>query len=572
MKNLSTKKLALIITAAIVALILIIAAIAFVVYAVTNDIYFDYTTTNLSDYVTLSKPIKDFELNVDFADPHYEIDIETSKINMLCEDKPTDIWIEGSEGTWTINPGDVVYIWYRGCVIVDGEEHWLDGMTNISDTYYNKHESHGLEIGSNGFVPGFELGLVNKVTTDFDDFEIIKEGSVLKLYEEEGVQTVAYVSYKKGDTEVKQERVDLTLSDDEIDSKYGAGFKMQLLTMYIGTDKKVAEFKTKLDDKDVTYTNLTVNIVTKNEDKGLRLENIYFPYDYTNDETLRNLDAVFYVYFDKIDRYYQEKPEFDEEYLKKKIEDEDIAVTLEKLEEYEGETLVDKYDAYARELLEKLSKSERDSAVANAIWNYYSTNAKFDKKDLPMSKLDEVYYELVYELYDQYESSGGYYNYTQYESFEEYATAYCGITSSSDYYYYEDGWKYVVWEEAEKVVKEKILVFYILREANAIPGEAEFNKLLDGEKQAYVDQYLDQYIEEWFSAKGGSKDDYTDAEWEQFKKDRSDDLVAYYGEDNFKERVYYALLSEQMLKWAEDGEIVIHDLSNRNNFQTEATK
>ena len=118
------------------------------------------------------------------------------------------------------------------------------------------------------------------------------------------------------------------------------------------------------------------------------------------------------------------------------------------------------------------------------------------------------------------------------------------------------------------MVKEKILVFYILREANAIPGAIEFNKRLDEVKQSYVDQYLDQYIEEWFSALGGSKDDYTEAEWEQFKKDRSDDLVAYYGEENFKEKVYYALLSEQMIKWAESEEIKIHTLDTRHNYGT----
>ena len=569
MKNVSQKNLALIITAAIVALVLIIAAIAFTVYAITNDIFFDYTTTDLKNYVTLSK-YTGFELNVDIAEPHYETDIEISKINMLCEDKPTDAYIKGSEGAWYINPGDVVYIWYRGCVIVDGEEVWLDTMTNISDTYYNKHESTSLEIGSNGFVPGFELGLVGQKTTDFDDLEIIKEGSVIDLYSEEG-QTVAYISYKKGTTEVKQERVDLTLADTEIDAKYGAGFKTMLLGLDIGVKKE--EYKTTIGETEVTYTNLTVNIVSKNEDKGLKIEDVYFSYDY-GDSTLRNLDAVFYVYFDKIDRYYKDTVEFDEEYLKKKIEDKDIAISIEDLENnYEGETLVDKYDAYARELLEKIHKSEYESAVASAIWNYYSTNAKYDKKELPVSKVDEIYYELVYELIDKYETDGGYlyddyYGYQYYESLEEYANAYYGIDSYSDYYYYEDGWKYAVLDQAELLVKEKILVFYILREANAIPGAIEFNKRLDEVKQSYVDQYLDQYIEEWFSALGGSKDDYTEAEWEQFKKDRSDDLVAYYGEENFKEKVYYALLSEQMIKWAESEEIKIHTLDTRHNYST----
>ena len=171
MKKLSQKNLALIITAAIVALVLIIAAVAFVVYAVTNDIYFDYTTTNLKNYVTLSK-YNGFDLNVDIAEPHYEIDIETSKINMLRDDKPTDVWVKNSDGQWIINPGDVVYIWYRGCVIVDGEEVWLDTMTNIRDTYYNKHESTSLEIGSNSFIPGFVDGMIGLVPGEMTEVHV----------------------------------------------------------------------------------------------------------------------------------------------------------------------------------------------------------------------------------------------------------------------------------------------------------------------------------------------------------------------------------------------------------------
>lgn len=570
MKNLSTKKLALIITAAVVALVLIAAVIFFVVHAVTNDIFFDFKTTKLSDYVTLNT-YRDFDLNVDIAEPHYDIDIETSKINMLREDKPKDVWVKGSEGTWNINPGDVVYIWYRGCVIVDGEEIWLDTMNNIRDDYYNIHESYGLEIGSNGFIPGFELALVGQKTTDFDDLEIIKEGKV-----SDADATVAYISYKKGTTEVKQERVEIT--EDKIagiNEKYGAGFYEKIMGLDLGV--KEGEFKTTIGETEVIYTNLTVNIVTKNEDKGLLIENIYFSYDY-KDATLRNLDAKFYVYFDKIDRYYQDTVEFDEEYLKKKIEDKDIAITLEELQNnYEGETLIDKYDAYARKLLKKLHESEYDNAVANAIWNYYSTSAKFDKKNLPTAKVDEIYYELVYDLYDKYESEGGYlYNqytgYQYYETFEEYATAYCGINSYSEYYYYEDGWKYVLYDQAEKMVQEKILMFYILREANAIPKGEEFTKRLDKVKQSYVDQYLDQYIEEWFSAMGGSKDDYSEAEWEKFKKERSDDLVNYYGEAKFEEKLYYELLSEQMIKWAEEDVIRISTLDERHNYKKPETK
>ena len=71
---------------------------------------------------------------------------------------------------------------------------------------------------------------------------------------------------------------------------------------------------------------------------------------------------------------------------------------------------------------------------------------------------------------------------------------------------------------------------------------------------------------------GGSKDDYSEAEWEKFKKERSDDLVNYYGEAKFEEKLYYELLSEQMIKWAEEDVIRISTLDERHNYKKPETK
>ena len=78
--------------------------------------------------------------------------------------------------------------------------------------------------------------------------------------------------------------------------------------------------------------------------------------------------------------------------------------------------------------------------------------------------------------------------------------------------------------------------------------------------------------DEWKAHKKTMQDKYSAEEWEQFKKDRSNDLVEYYGEENFKEKVYYSLLSEQMVKWAKDGDIKINTLNERNNYKKAETK
>lgn len=451
----------------------------------------DYLTSDLTKYISFSEDYKNINLNINIAKPHYDIDVEVSKIAMLCKDKPTEAWVKGSTGNHKINPGDVVYIWYRGYIIEDGKEVYMDGMSNIGGTYSNKYESYPLEIGSNSFVPGFELGLVGQMTSDFDDLEIIKEGNVL-----ETEASVAYISYRNSTTYGKQERVDLTLSSAEIDAKYGVGFYEKLLSMDIGV--KEYEYRTTIDEKEVTYTNLTVDIVTKNEDKGLKVEGIYFPYDYYYTE-LQNADAVFYVYFDKIDCYYEETPVLDDEYVKAKIESKDIDITLDEFNAYEGDTLVEKYNSYAKDVLDKTYEAEYNRMVSEAAWEYILSIANIEK--YPTKNVDAVYYEYAVWLNHLYTTTGGqiynpYYGTQTYTNFNTFANAYLGIDSHSEYYFYgTEAWRYCLYDDISKdAVKEKMAIFYILRAENLLPDEATFESKIEEVKEKCLDWYNNEYL------------------------------------------------------------------------------
>lgn len=545
MKKISPKKLVIIITAAIVGLALLVLGIVSIVNYVKNDSGFNYLKSDLTKYIEFTGDYKNFDLNIDIAEPR-DIDIDVTIINMLCEDKPAKPWLKESTANFTIKPGDVVYIWYRGYLLDDeGNPIEVAGMSNFASS-----TPHALEIGSNGFVPGFELDLVGKKTGDSGKFEKITSGTG-----DSG--SVAYVSFTK--TTFKDDgtsnkttgsSVRIDLSDTTVDEKYGEGFTEKIKSIIIGTK---VEFKSKIDGKDVTYTDLTVDFVTnceKDAEKGPIKVNCYFPYDYSNNTDLRNEDAVFEVYIEKADFYYEEMPEFNDEYLKKKIEDKDIAVTVEKLEEYEGETLVDKYRAYAKELMQKIYEAEYDSLVETAIWEHYAEIAKVKK--YPTSKVDETYFDYAGELQNLYMSNGGrIYNqytgsYDTHDTFNAYANAYLGITSYSEYYYYgETAWQYAVYDMAEDFVKERLILYYIMRYENIMPSKEALAEEVELIKDEYLEEYIDQYLEN----ESKTEADYPGEKWDEFKAERAKEIFSYYDDAHFEERAYYSLAAEAIIEW-----------------------
>lgn len=535
--KLDKKKLAIIITAAVVALTLIITGIIYLVDAIQRDVFFDYLKSDLSQYIEFTEDYKDFELNIDIAKPH-DIDFEVTKLNMLCGDKPTTPWIKGSQNSLIIKPGDVVYIWYRGYLVGDdGETTEVDGMCNFSGD-----EPYALEIGSNGFIPGFELGLLGQKTGAHNKFVKITSGAV----NEEQIVYIGY-SVTEGESTSKTTKSDIRieLSSDDIDENYGEGFKEKLLSLTIGTK---VDFETTLGEKTLKYTNLNVSYATECENDYFEVD-CYFPYDYSNAD-LRNEDARFEVYIAKIDCYYEQMPEFDDEYLKKKIEDGDIAVTLEKLDEYEGETLVDKYEAYAKELMEKVYESEYKSLVESAVWSHYSEISKVKK--YPTAKVDDKYYSYATEIYNLYLSNGGqiynsyYGSYDSYDTFDEYANAYLGINSYSEYYYYgTTAWQYYVYDMAREFVKERLVLYYIMREEGLVPSDDFLKSEIEIVKQEYVDEYVDQYL----TNEDKTKDDYTEEEFEKFTEDRRKEILSYYGDTHFEERVYYNIMADNIVNW-----------------------
>lgn len=529
-KVISQKNLAVIITAGILVVILGAAGIFMMVDAISRDVGFDYIKADLSKYVEFTGDYKNFTVNVDIAKPH-DIDVDVSILNMIYSDRDSTPKYDGAVVTSpiTITAGDQVHIWYRGYLIGDdGEKIVVPGMSN-----FGNDKSYDLGIGSNGFIPGFEYNLIGVNTAGYSKFVKITEGAISE-------NQVAYISYTRTKGESKTDKITestlrVVLSED-IDSTFGAGFKEKLLGLKVG--EKV-DLVAKLGETQYNYTDLTVNFVTECETNPIVVET-YFPYNYGKTE-LRNETAYFEVYVEGVVVY--DTPEFNDEYLKKKIDDKKLNVTLDELNAFEGATLVDKYRAYSENKMMELYEEEYKALVDQQIWEYYGKISKAIK--YPQSKVDEIYDDYINDIYSQFISTGGYiYNsalgqYKTYDSFEAFAPVYLGASSST--------WKTVVYNQSKDFVKERMVLFYILKTENLLPTEAEFKAEYDKIVQDYVDDAIEQYLDYY----GKTREDYTDEEYEDVVKKCEDMVFSSFNKEHLEIRAYYTILARTTIDWPE---------------------
>ncbi|MBO5945854.1 MAG: FKBP-type peptidyl-prolyl cis-trans isomerase [Clostridia bacterium] len=530
-KRLSEKNLAVIITAALLAVIFIAAAIVMLVDAVQKDYGFDYIKSNLSDYIEFTEDYKNFKVEVDIAKPH-DIDVDVALLNIIYADREVNKKYQGATITsaYTISAGDTVNIWYRGYLLDDeGNKIEVDGMSNFPDS-----APYSLGIGSGSFIPGFELNLIGINTGDYNKFEKITTGAVEE-------NQIAYITYSvpsktdstKNDT-FKNIRVDLST---DLDAKYGVGFKEKLLEFNVGEKKDIA---VNLDDKALTYTNLTVNFVTECESNPIVVET-YFNYNYQQAD-LRNETAYFEVYVEGLVDY--ECPEFNDEYLKKLIEDKKISISLDNLNEYEGETLVEKYRDYVQTNLDELYEASYEQLVKSEILEHYSNIAK--GKKFPGYIIDEIYESYLDELRLRYISSGGNVQnmstgqYTTYDTLEKYIPAFLGLPASQN-------WQTYVTNIAMNTALERMAMFYILKAENLLPTDAELDAKVAELRQEFIDEYVNQYM----ANEGKSKDDYTDEEYADIVAEGERDTDFYMSEEYFVMRAYNDIFTDIAMEWVE---------------------
>ena len=332
----------------------------------------------------------------------------------------------------------------------------------------------------------------------------------------------------------------IDLSGDEIDKSFGEGFKEKILGATIG---EKMEFAAVIDGKTYNYTDVTVDFVTECENNSENppiVVEAYFPYDYSS-AILRNETAYFEVYIESGVLYEEQK--FDDEYVKKLVNREGSKITLDELNEFDGTALTDKYRAYVKKTIDDLYKDEYESAVKDAAWDYILSRAKVIK--YPESKVKEIQDKYIEDVEEQFTETGGYVanqytgGYTTYQDIDSFARAYLGLGTSAD-------WKGYLYGMSQSLVKERLVIYYIIREENLKPKNKELKAAIEKNKQ----EYLDEYVQQALDSDGKTREDFaSEKEYEDYVKDRESELFGYYDDDYFKETTLYGIASEEIIKW-----------------------
>ena len=502
------KKLAVIITAAVLVVAILVMAGVGVAMMVRQQHRFDYMTDNIASYITFDGNYEDIKVDI-AIDNVTEADVDEYIAKLLVENKSKTPKYSGAGVTnRPITLGDVAYIYYRGYTIEDGRQVELDNSCNFTSA-----TPHELEIGSGSFIPGFELGLVGKNPKEHT--KLVK--STNGLVDDGKVIYMTYSAMYPGGDSIVGERARVDLAGD-VDAVWGKGFEEYIIKKEVG--KKLTEGVTcKLDSGDVIYYDITVEYEIESEENPIVVE-AYFDYGY-KDETLRGLEVFFDVYVEYVVIY--DTPELDDAFIT-----DTLKITADSLAEFDGDTLADRYRESVRAELVAEYEKEYDKLVEDGIWAELAK--KTTVKSYPDSAVSEVYDEYYSELVRQYENYQSSYN-----SIESFAYAYYGITDGTNY-------KAYITKKAKEVVKEKLIFYYVSRTENLLPTEEEKNAIIDETLEEYMSYYLEN-DSNYSRDKFDSDEAYNDA----VAKLRRD-LIRYYGQEYFDEIAYYQVASEKMME------------------------
>lgn len=535
-KKLSEKNLAVLVTAIVLLTFIVGTSAFFLVDAIINNKFFSYRTSNLENYVTLSPDsYKGNKMNIDIAKPH-DIDVDVAILALLASDKGDALYgghtVYTADSDFVITAGAKLTVWYRGYLLdEDGSKIDIASMSNLSGSKPSE-----LEIGSGKFIPGFELGLLGKNTAEFAKFVKITDPEV-DIIESH----IAYVSFsrlvdggdEKKDTQ-KASGTRIELSANDVDDNFGTGFKDKLLGAKIG---EKMSFEATIDGKKYNYTDVTVDFVTDCESNPIKVE-AYFPYDYST-PTLRNETAYFEVYVDSAVLYEEQK--FDNAYVEELLKREGSKITLDELMEYEGKEYTDKYRTYVKKTIDDLYAEEYEQIVTEAVWNNILSSATIKK--YPKAKVDKIHKEYIKDVKDQFDSTGGYLENSYgesktYDDINSFARAYLGLSSTAD-------WQKHLYSMSESLVKERLVLYYIMREEGLMPNNKELKAEIEKTKQVYLDEYVQQYLD--YDEK--KREDFTDAEYEDYVEARAAEIFGYYDDDYFEETTLYDIVTKEMIKW-----------------------
>ncbi len=516
-------KAPLIIIISVLALVAIAGGIILGVFLANRNKPVDYWKDNLGKYISISEAqYKNYELPEIPLEKITEEGLQRKINKLLVANKSKDPLHDGAFVTnLPMSLGDVAYIWYRGYTVDEnGVETDFEGGSNFSSQIAE------LELGSGSFIPGFEEALIGVVPKEHSTFEkqtmgSVQAGDIIYLtalvYNPDG-------SYKS----LKSERIDLG-NKEAVDAKYGAGFTEFFIgkTTETGTNEpqKIGEtigskvFYVGGSSMATAYYDMKIDFATRCETNPVTID-VRFPADYSK-VSLRGVEAKFDVYVTYAKIY--DVPTFDDKFVT-----ETLKVKEETLAGYNGTTVTEKYTELLREEYKEEVTEQNRVVLEDEMWKYYKSVVTVKK--LPESSVQE-FYDSYYNEIEQYYAS-----YTaSYETIDAFAVAYLGLASGAD-------WRNHLIDKAKDIVLEKLLFYYIMREDGLEPPEAYYRAEYDKMYQ----EYLDYYIE--LNAETLSK--YEGEEYDREIALLKQEMDSYYGEQYFKESIYYDYATKILLEYA----------------------
>ena len=580
--KLSPTAITAIATGAVVLALGIAFLIWFLVHNYKQDPRFDYLESDLNGYVDFSpEDYKSYKVEIDIAEPHRKkrdeggkltgvSDVEVAIMNLLCS-KSELIDDAAQSLTATVEMGDTVYVRFRGYRLdSEGKKQHLAGLSDFTNAEPTK-----IAIGNNTLsMIGLDLGLIGKNQENYVRFDG-------KTSEEQVTENhVVYLNYKKstdGGTaySYSNQRIDMNDGEEKVDEAWGAGFFDFLKSLKAGSGGY--SFETQLDSKKVKYTDVKVALVTlcenedTNGDKEILTVETYYPYDYgttgLTSAQLRNETVYFDVYIVGVSKATTPAltDDFISELLESKASDV-VAADLDKyadytvrdehlplFSQYGKDTLVYKYLCYVEDTLWNYYEETRNSMIEDAMWNIYLKKAEV--KRYPEIKVDEIYEQYVEDLHLNYNASKEELDEDgelKYADLDAYAKSYLSLKDG-------EKWEDVLYEMSQNLVKERLILYYIMKNENLTPSAEELATELEAIKQEYIDEYVRQYVEAQLESDPDYDDHLTDKD--KFLEDRKAELFDFYDEAYFLETTYYEHTLPTLLSYA-----TVSDLNTRRAY------
>ena len=508
------------IAVAVTAAVLLVAIIAGIILLVLNykerNYRINYPYEDLSPFISIDKSAYD-GYTVTVAVPEItDGDLENAILQVLAQKKGDLLYDGGYYSDAELGAGDTAYIWYRGYELDEnGKRTEPSGTCNFYGT-----SSKALDLGSGSFIAGFELGLVGHKMSDSSLFVKRTSGDVL---DGDIVYLTGTCSQETGDF-YSEANIRIDLSDPEVESTWGVGIADYLKEIGIGgSSTGVKELVTPAGDH-IIYTGITVQFTTTPEGEASPIVvKTVFPHDYET-ESFRNKTVYFEVYIEKTLHY--ETAELNDELI------ESLGFSAEKLAEYEGETLADKYRSRILKALQDERQAKIDALVEEAVMDNLLAGAEVkkipqgDRQDL----FDFFYYQLEMEYISSLESPG---LTSSYENVESYLLQNFGLQEGDD-------WREYLYGVVDQDIKEKMVVFYVIYNEGLMPTEEE-----------YQAEYRRILMADYEKNYGRTRKDFaTDELYESALARYESQMKQGYGETYFFDRAYSNLCFDDIVAMA----------------------